>query len=146
MCSLRLFCTPCRALNSKRKLRQQNFKCAYGTSNLKSLQHIFFTWTFLHIWYSDSWDPNEHIYTPKPLPLCSSLTDTRYDWTLSLVYYSNITSATRTLCYKIIPGVHVSILHIPCKSITAVKISKSRMFDDNFYTTYILLFSSLATR
>ena len=28
------------------------------------------------------------------------------------MYYSNITSATRTLCYKINPGVRVSILHI----------------------------------
>ena len=28
------------------------------------------------------------------------------------MYYSNITSATRTLCYKINPGVRDSILHI----------------------------------
>ena len=28
------------------------------------------------------------------------------------MHYSNITSATRTLCYKINPGVRVSILHI----------------------------------
>ena len=30
----------------------------------------------------------------------------------TLVYYSNITNATHTLCYKINPGVRVSILHI----------------------------------
>ena len=63
----------------------------------------------MEFWYSDYWDPNEHVCTLKPLPLCSSLTVARYDWTINRrgrffnCYYTIVSEiADRLLLRKIV--------------------------------------------